>query len=296
MSQASHDIWSKWLHHRRDGGDPDRKRKNMELLRSVREKVLDNAKLKEGDTLIDVGCGEGLIAFGALERARTVEVIFCDVSQDLLDIAQSIAKELALEDRCRFLNASADDLSQLKDASVSVLTTRSVLIYVADKASVFREFHRILQPGGRLSLFEPINSFGSPLPDHIFAGYDVSEVVQLAHKVKEVYQRAQPDENNPMIDFDERNLIRFAEDAGFEELHLRLEVDIEPNREDVSWDAFFRSAPNPLAPTLEEAISQALSLTESKEFLDHLRAMVEQRRGIRKMAVAYLWAVKSGNG
>jgi arsenite methyltransferase len=40
------------------------------------------------------------------------------------------------------------------------LTTRSVLIYVADKAGAFREFHRVLRPGGRISLFEPINRYG----------------------------------------------------------------------------------------------------------------------------------------
>ena len=45
----------------------------------------------------------------------------------------------------------ADDV--LNDA----VTVRSVLIYVAAKAASFREFARVLRPGGRLSIFEPIN-------------------------------------------------------------------------------------------------------------------------------------------
>jgi len=60
--------------------------------------------------------------------------------------------------RCEFVHASAEDLSVLEDASVDVVTTRSVLIYVPDKRRTFEEFHRVLKPGGRLSIFEPINN------------------------------------------------------------------------------------------------------------------------------------------
>ena len=45
----------------------------------------------------------------------------------------------------------------MADGSVDVVTTRSVLIYVKDKAAALREFYRVLKPGGRVSLFEPIN-------------------------------------------------------------------------------------------------------------------------------------------
>ena len=63
--------------------------------------------------------------------------------------------------RCEFLLASADDLSVV-DESVNVLMTRSTLIYLHDKARTLREFFRVLRRGGRLSMFEPINSFAWP--------------------------------------------------------------------------------------------------------------------------------------
>jgi ubiquinone/menaquinone biosynthesis C-methylase UbiE len=51
-------------------------------------------------------------------------------------------------------------------ASVDVVTTRSVLIYVKDRARAFAEFARVLRPGGRTSLYEPINRF----VEHEFGG------------------------------------------------------------------------------------------------------------------------------
>ena len=50
MAEASQDIWSRWVLHRRDADDSDFKARSMEHLRPLREGVLDNAGLREGDT------------------------------------------------------------------------------------------------------------------------------------------------------------------------------------------------------------------------------------------------------
>jgi 2-polyprenyl-3-methyl-5-hydroxy-6-metoxy-1,4-benzoquinol methylase len=49
----------------------------MEQLRATRDRVLDQAMLREGEELLDVGCGDGLIALGALERGAAL-AIFSD--------------------------------------------------------------------------------------------------------------------------------------------------------------------------------------------------------------------------
>jgi ubiquinone/menaquinone biosynthesis C-methylase UbiE len=104
-------------------------------------------------------------------------------------------------DRCEFVRASAEDLSVLEDASVDVVTTRSVLIYVPDKRRTFEGFHRVLKPGGRLSIFEPIINFTYPETSHLFGGSDVTPVADLAERVKAVYASGQPSEESPMLDF-----------------------------------------------------------------------------------------------
>jgi arsenite methyltransferase len=70
-----------------------------------------------------------------------------DISQDLLDFCRQAAADQGDLARCLFVHTPADDLSPIDDASVDVVTTRSVLIYVADKRSAFAEFARVLRAG-----------------------------------------------------------------------------------------------------------------------------------------------------
>ncbi len=284
------DIWSEWLSRRRAGDNPEQLQRILETLAPIREKVLDRAELGEG-------CGDGLIGFGALGRTETGRVIFCDISPDLLAQAQALAREAGLLARCRFLEASAQELAPLSDASVDVVTTRSVLIYVSEKAQAFREFHRVLRPGGRISLFEPVHRhFQAQDEDEPrFGPYSVAPVAELARKVKAVYRRRQPPEGSPMLDFDEWDLLKWAQEAGFQEVHLELRVDVQPLAQGMDWNVYRQTAPNPRAPTLQEAMDQALSSWEQAAFVAHLRPLVEAGKGVQRLAVVYLWGKKSGD-
>jgi arsenite methyltransferase len=306
MTEPARDKWAEWLLERRHGGDPEDLEAALDYLYPVRNRILDNAGIGEGDVVLDVGAGDGLIAFGALERVGTFgAVIFSDVSQDLLDHARSLAEETRVIDRCRFMRAPAEDLGALEDASVDVVTTRSVLIYVEDKRRAFEEFHRVLKPGGRLSIFEPINAFAYPEPPHLFGGYDVGAVQDIAGKVRDVTERIMQPVAGSMLGFDERDLLAFAQQAGFGEIHLEYRAEIVPANatgDDTStdtptnWETALRSSPNPLAPTLKEGMQQALTPSEAERFEAHLRPLVERGQRIRREAVAYLWAVKGERG
>ena len=291
MTEKKRDMWSEWLLNRRFGGDAEQMKIAMSFLYPVRDKVLQNANIGENETLLDVGCGDGLIAFGAFEKSKTAKVIFSDISQDLLDYVKNIVQEMNLADRSQIINTSADDLSAINDESIDIVTTRSVLIYVENKAKAFREFYRVLKPEGRLSIFEPINKFRHPEPENIFAGYDVTPVIDIANKIKAVYDSLQDPINDPMINFDERDLLTFAEKAGFTEVHLDLNIEIKPNNL-VSWDEMLRTAPNPKIPNLEEAMEETLTVTEKGAFSGYLRPLVEAHLGMKYSARAYLWALK----
>src|SRR5690348_16007599 len=119
------DRWYRWLLDARFGGDGAQRDKELtEFLYPVRDTVLDKAQLTPGDTLLDVGTGDGLIAFGALERlGPSGRVIFSDISQDLLDHCRKAADAEGLLARCAFVLAAADRLTGVADASVDAVTT-----------------------------------------------------------------------------------------------------------------------------------------------------------------------------
>jgi arsenite methyltransferase len=103
------DRWAEWLLERRFGSEAagaDEREQFMERLWTVRDGVLDHANLRSKETLLDVGCGDGLIGLGALARGAET-VIFSDVSQDLLNTCHEAAKDLDLLERCRFVASTA---------------------------------------------------------------------------------------------------------------------------------------------------------------------------------------------
>ncbi|VAW30633.1 UbiE/COQ5 methyltransferase [hydrothermal vent metagenome] len=291
---AKQDIWKAWLLERRFAGSEARLQEALQdFLYPVRDKVLDNANLKENETLLDVGCGDGLVGFGALTRFDAGRVVFSDISQELLDHSAELAQQMDAAARCDFVQASADELAGIADGSVDVVTTRSVLIYVADKGKAFQEFYRVLKENGRLSIFEPINNFDYPPPRHIFMGRDVTPIMEITDKIKSVYLALQPPETDPMLNFDERNLFALAETAGFSKVHLELKLELKPSPKSWTWENAMNTAGNPKIPALAEAIDQALTDTEKEQFVSYLRPRFEASKGISRSAVAYLWATKT---
>ncbi len=291
--ETKRDVWSEWLLNRRFGGEDVQKKALMEkFLRPVKDKVLKNAAIKENSTLLDVGCGDGLVSFGAFDKSETVKVIFSDISQDILDYDKKIAEKLGYTDRSRFIRASAENLSGIADESVETVTERSVLVYVENKQKAFNEFYRTLKPGGRLSIFEPINKYDYIETVDYLWGYNVEPVVDIANKIKAVYENIQPPESDPMLNFDERDLMKFAENSGFKEVHLELQVDKKPKDGTLNWDILLNTSFHPKFPTLEEAMKDALTSSERNEFVKHLLPLVEAHQGTMQSTIAYMWAVK----
>jgi arsenite methyltransferase len=183
----------------------------MSELAEFRDTVLDNAAIRAGDVLVDAGTGTGLLALAATSRVgEDGDVIAIDISVDCLAQVRDIASAANLF----YLIGSADVLP-LPDDHVDVVCTRSVLIYVSDKAEAAREFFRVLRSGGRVSLFEPVNRRRR----HVSEAIDFGELAELVEAwEQEIDARA----DDPMLNFDERDLERYFVDAGFDDVRLDL--------------------------------------------------------------------------
>jgi arsenite methyltransferase len=76
----------------------------MRGLSRVRDHLLKKAGLEEGKVVLDVGAGEGLIGFGALELVGTTgRGVFSDISEALLEFDRSAAEQMGVLDRCSFV-------------------------------------------------------------------------------------------------------------------------------------------------------------------------------------------------
>jgi arsenite methyltransferase len=132
---------------------------------------------------------------------------------------------------------------------------------------------------------------GADDPDRFF-GYNVTPIRDLAAKIETLYECIQPHGRDPMGDFDERDLVRQAEQAGFPEVDLELRVSVKNARRPMTWEGFLRMSGNPLIPAFGEAIDRTLSPQEADVFARHLRPLVESGNGVERMAMAYLTAAK----
>ncbi|MFI6076158.1 class I SAM-dependent methyltransferase [Actinoplanes sp. NPDC051343] len=287
----TNDRWSQWLLTRRDGDSEPIRAQNAVSLAAFRDGVLARAALRPDDVVLDVGCGTGLIGFAALERLGPAgQVIFTDISDDLLDECRRTAGD---DPRASFVRAGADDLTGIEDASVDVVTMRSVLLYSDRKEAAFHEFFRVLRPGGRLSLFEPINRFLVEHGPHRMFGLPDSPVDDLLRKISLVYFDAgSAAASQTIVDFDERDLLAWADAAGFDAIELDYRAELRALADPiVDWEGLKRTAPNPLAPTYGDVIAGVLTAEEQRRLDTYMRGLAEAATPTRRtLGMAFLAA------
>jgi ubiquinone/menaquinone biosynthesis C-methylase UbiE len=76
--------------------------------------------------IADIGAGDGLIAFRAIERVGpSLQVLFTDISRPLLRPVEAAANRLGVRGQCSFHHCNAETLVAIGDASVDVVTTRA---------------------------------------------------------------------------------------------------------------------------------------------------------------------------
>lgn len=107
------------------------------------------AQLKEGETVLDLGCGSGLDAFLASQRVGPKgEVIGLDMTPEVIKKAKANARA-GNYTNVEFRVAEIEKLP-LGDGSVDVVISNCVINHSPDKLAVFKEAYRVLKPDGRL--------------------------------------------------------------------------------------------------------------------------------------------------
>src|SRR5262245_14484462 len=128
-----------------------------------RRRALERNGLRPGQRLLDVACGTGLVATEAKKILGNAENITClDPSEGMLAVAR---RKLA----ARFVCGWAEQMP-LPDDSFDFLTMGYALRHVVDLEGAFREYRRVLVPGGKLLILE-ITKPARPISRFVFRLY-----------------------------------------------------------------------------------------------------------------------------
>jgi ubiquinone/menaquinone biosynthesis C-methylase UbiE len=126
---------------------------SLPQIRQIRVNSYGYLGLKEGDVVLDAGCGLG---FDAIRMAamvgRTGQVVGVDLSERFIAIAGAKAKSTGLP-----VSFRTGDLRNLPfpDASFDAVRIQTTLQLIDNPGQVLDELIRVLRPGGRLVAIEP---------------------------------------------------------------------------------------------------------------------------------------------
>ncbi|HKD80607.1 MAG TPA: methyltransferase domain-containing protein [Candidatus Angelobacter sp.] len=127
--------------------------------RTYREKTLDLAGLKRGESVLDVGCGTGTLAIAAKRHVGSAGKVYgIDASPEMIARARNKAKKATAD--VAFENAIVEKLP-FPDATFDVVLSTTMLHHLPDKArrQCLHEVRRVLKPAGRFLAVD----FGGPV-------------------------------------------------------------------------------------------------------------------------------------
>jgi arsenite methyltransferase len=239
----------------------------------VRDRVLDGARIVRGETVLDVGAGTGLLTLGAVERVGPDgDVIAVDPSVDCLEELrrQASAPNVA------YLVGEVEVLP-LTDMSVDVALTRSVLVYVEELEDAARELARVVRPGGRVSLFEPLNRRATYCVDAV----DWSPLGDLGERVRRD-EREFVERHDPLSRLDGDELAGLLRAAGLADVNATVEqTDDSWEVTEESVDLRLDAVAAPGRPSRRERWSERYSPAEVEELVAHLKGLAGKTLQLR---------------
>lgn len=114
---------------------------------AYRRRALQQHGLRPGQRLLDVACGTGLVAVAAAKILGPAADITClDPSSGMLAVARTKLPVTFVPGRAEQMPFAAD--------AFDFLTMGYALRHVVSLTETFREFNRVLKPGGKLLILE----------------------------------------------------------------------------------------------------------------------------------------------
>ena len=113
-------------------------------------KPLKKAGVKEGQTILDFGCGPGHYAITAAKMVGAKGKVY---ALDIHPLAvQSVEKKAKKEGLLNVITILSDKGTGLPDQSIDLALAYDMISMVENKQALAKELHRVLKPNGILSV------------------------------------------------------------------------------------------------------------------------------------------------
>lgn len=281
--------WTQWLKQNRFAGQtPEMVEQTTKWLEAVRDVILVYAEIMPHETVIDIGCGTGLLAFKALEMQDCKgKVIFSDKFQDCLDDCKSILDKSGIKEGYEMLLSPCEHIA-LPESSVHKALMRSVLVHIVNKQPAVNEIYRILKPGGRFCAFEPIIRSNTRYWEILDPVY-IEKYEDFKHAENEMME-------NPLdslCNFDEKTLEMNLEIAGFSVPEVKVQqVASKYTVQAGMVPEWFNNPPSPGQPSTKERYLKYFDEETVNKYMQDIQNYLTGREISLKSNAVFINAVK----
>lgn len=289
--------WCQWVTQGRYSSDSSQRSVVQESNLGAARRMIAAAEIASGDSVLDVGSGEGLLGLLAMdELGNSGSLTFSDVSNELLGVCRVEAEARAPRSlELSYVQTPAESLIAIPAASQDVVLLRSVLLFCTSFDDVFSSLYRVLHPGGRAVLHEWIDSIIPPRDD-LFMGFSfLRELAPIIEKIRSEATRCSGGLNDKLFQFTVEDLLASAERAGFAESTIEITGRLGPGSHFVSAEGFRRLQGNPFVPTCGELVGNALEEEEAAVFYQWLGDSISEESGLLRRAGGLLVLNKSAD-
>lgn len=152
MSNVDHAELSKFESIASRWWDTESEFKPLHDINPLRTNYIDKQVHLAGKTVLDVGCGGGILSEAMAQRGATVTAI--DMGEANLNVAKLHALESGLT--INYQHIAVEELAARQPASFDVVTCLEMLEHVPDPQSIVQACYQLVKPGGKV-IFSTIN-------------------------------------------------------------------------------------------------------------------------------------------
>ncbi|WP_418281487.1 methyltransferase domain-containing protein [Halorubrum sp. DTA98] len=181
------------------------------IFSSWADRLIETSAVREGDRVLDVACGTGIVARRAARRVGTSgSVTGFDINEGMLAVAEETAGDIHPSTEWR--KGDATDLP-FSDERFDVVCCQQALQFFDGPVAALEEMRRVLTPGGRtaLSVWRPLD-------------YQPAYEVLAEALERHVSVEAGDMMRSPFPAWDGEDLRTLGSDAGFSDTSVVIEI------------------------------------------------------------------------